>query len=60
MVYHHLAKFGGHNYASSKDMFLVCHVKTRPQDKTTQLKGQVTITIAVPQGNSPSYKVWWP
>ena len=56
MVYHHLAKFGGHSYASSKDiMFLVCHVKTRPQGKTTQLKGQVTITIAVPQGNSPSY-----
>ena len=27
MIYHHLAKFGGHSYCSSKDiMFLVCHV----------------------------------
>ena len=27
MVYHHLAKFGGHSYASSKDiMSLVYHV----------------------------------
>ena len=26
MVYHHFAKFGGHSYCSSKDMFLVCHV----------------------------------
>ena len=25
MAYHHLAKFGGHCYTSSKDMFLVCH-----------------------------------
>ena len=27
MVYHHLAKFGGHRYCSSTDIiFLVCHV----------------------------------
>ena len=26
MVYHHLAKFGGHSYCRSKGMFLVCHV----------------------------------
>ena len=26
MVYHHLAKFGGHRCCSSIDMFLVCHV----------------------------------
>ena len=33
MVCHQLAKFGGHRYCSSRDMFLVCHVI-----KTTGLK----------------------
>ena len=26
MVYHHHAKFGGHRYCGSSDMFLVCHL----------------------------------
>ena len=26
MVCQHLAKYGGHKYFSSRDMFLVCHV----------------------------------
>ena len=26
MVCHRLAKFGGHSYCSSRNMFLVCHV----------------------------------
>ena len=26
MVCYHLAKFGGHRYCSSRDMFVVCHV----------------------------------
>ena len=26
MVYHHLARFGGHRFYSSGDMFLVCHM----------------------------------
>ena len=43
MVCHQLAKFGGHRYCSSRDMFLVCHVI-----KTTGLKGQVSITIGAP------------
>ena len=26
MEIHHLAKFGGHSYCNSRNMFLVCHV----------------------------------
>ena len=44
MVYHHLGKFRGHSYASSKNiMFLVCHVIK----KTTKLKGQVSKSLKV-------------
>ena len=31
MVCHHLAKFGGHRYCSSRDMFLVCDVTLQNQ-----------------------------
>ena len=31
MVCHHLAKFGGHRYCSSRDMFLICDVTLQNQ-----------------------------
>ena len=31
MVCHHLAKFGGHRYCRSRDMFLVCDVTLQNQ-----------------------------
>ena len=37
MAYHCLVKFGGHSYASSKDMFLVYHVIK--QDHTIKRSG---------------------
>ena len=36
MVYHHIAKFGGHRYCNSS-MFLVCHIIKK--DHITKVSG---------------------
>ena len=46
-VCHHLAKFGGHRYCSSRDVFSLSRDQARLHD---YMKGQVTIKIGAPQG----------
>ena len=47
MVCHHLAKFGGHRYCSSRHIILQAnHV----------IKGQVTLAIGTPQYKPPPAK----
>ena len=56
MACYQIAKFGGHMYCSSRDMFLACHVIK--QDNLT--KGSSTLWVEATYSKSSSYQVWWP
>ena len=55
MVCYHLAKFGGHRYCRSRDMFLFCHVIK--QDYV--MKGLDVDNDRSNQGKSLPCQVWW-